>query len=202
MNSFCWYPCLQIFASMHASVYNFFVAMHLPVKAKFCTRTQHKLYSAYLYRRHSQFSFQVSICMAYMRLILYNKRVSIAYTGCTNKRRNFGVLSCIIDYVYPFTYFIFRIFPPLRIACKAMITSVLKLFSFGIQIEVPWVNMAQRMCKHQVLINVYLQFHIEIEWLKHFTTLEACKLDSQWYTFPKWATNIWANVSNWNGTFN
>ena len=32
------------------------------------------------------------------------------------------------------------------------------------------------------------------EWLKHFTTLEACRLDSQWHTFPKWAINIWTNV--------
>ena len=25
---------------------------------------------------------------------------------------------------------------------------------------------------------------------KNFTTLEACRPDSQWHTFPKWATNI------------
>jgi hypothetical protein len=54
--------------------------------------------------------------------------------------------------------------------------------------------MAQRMCKRQVLINFYSQFYVEIEWVKHFTTLEACRLDSQWHTFPKWPTNIWANV--------
>jgi hypothetical protein len=54
--------------------------------------------------------------------------------------------------------------------------------------------MAQRMCKRQVLINFYSQFYVEIEWVKHFTTLEACRLDSQCHTFPKWPTNIWANV--------
>ena len=57
----------------------------------------------------------------------------------------------------------------LGIACKAIIW-VLKLFSFGIQIEVAWVNMAQRMCKHEVLINFYSRFYIEIEWLKHYNS--------------------------------
>jgi hypothetical protein len=47
---------------------------------------------------------------------------------------------------------------------------------------------------HKVLINFYSQFYMEIEWLKHFTTLQACRLDSQWHTFPKWATNVWENV--------
>jgi hypothetical protein len=61
----------------------------------------------------------------------------------------------------------------------------------------PWVNMAHRMRKHQVLIYYYSQFYIDIEWLKHFTTLEACRLDSQWHTFSKWATNIRANLLCW-----
>jgi hypothetical protein len=136
------------------------------------------------------------------------------------------MLSCIIYYVYPFTFFHANKYQylsctiainnsqnrsdlkmPVEIAffhrselhLKLLIVLdlVLKLFSFGIQIELPWpwVNLAQRLCKHQVLTNVYSQFYIEIEWLwKNFTTLEACRMDSQWHTFSKWATNIWENV--------
>jgi hypothetical protein len=73
---------------------------------------------------------------------------------------------------------------------KLLHASIEIILIFGIQIEVPSVNMAQRMYKHQFLINFYSQFYIEIEWLKHFTKLEACRVDSQWRTFPKWATNI------------
>jgi hypothetical protein len=54
--------------------------------------------------------------------------------------------------------------------------------------------MAKRMCKHQVLVDLYSQFCIEIEWLKHFTELEVCRLNSQCHTFPKWAASICANV--------
>ena len=44
--------------------------------------------------------------------------------------------------------------------------------------------MAQRMCKHQVLVNFYSQFYIEIEWLKYFTILEACRLAENGIRFP------------------
>jgi hypothetical protein len=44
------------------------------------------------------------------------------------------------------------------------------------------------MSKHQVLINFYPQFYIEIEWLKHFTTLElhveACRLAQNAIRYP------------------
>jgi hypothetical protein len=61
-------------------------------------------------------------------------------------------------------------------------------------IKLSRLNGAMRMCKHQVLTNFYSQFCIAIEWLKHFSKLEVCKLNSQCHTFPKWATSIWANV--------
>jgi hypothetical protein len=87
-----------------------------------------------------------------------------------------------------------RTFPPLGVALKAIVW-VLKLFSFGIRIQVPWVNMAQHMRISVKFWQTFTRnFHIEIEWLKHFTELQACRLDSQWRMFPKWATNIWANV--------
>jgi hypothetical protein len=38
------------------------------------------------------------------------------------------------------------------------------------------------------------KFCIEIEWLKHFTELEVCRLDTQCHTFPKWVTSISTNV--------
>jgi hypothetical protein len=54
--------------------------------------------------------------------------------------------------------------------------------------------MAQRMCKHQVLVNFFSQFCNEIEWLKRLTELEVCRLNLQCHTFAKWATSIWENV--------
>jgi hypothetical protein len=69
-----------------------------------------------------------------------------------------------------------HIFPPLRIVCKPIVW-VLKLFSFGIQNEVAWIEMAQQICKHQVLVNSHSQFCIEIEWLKNFIELEVCRSD-------------------------
>ena len=54
--------------------------------------------------------------------------------------------------------------------------------------------MAQLKCKHQVLpINFYSQFFIEIEWLEHFTTLEACKtgLTMVHLRFPNGQQTIW-----------
>jgi hypothetical protein len=66
-----------------------------------------------------------------------------------------------------------RTFPPLGVTLKAIVW-VLKLFSFGIRIEFKFWQTFTR------------NFHIEIEWLKHFTELEACRLDSQWRMFPKW----------------
>ena len=65
--------------------------------------------------------------------------------------------------------------------------------------------MAQLKCKHQVLpINFYSQFFIEIEWLEHFTTLEACRLDSQWRIYVSQMGNkqFGKMFENWKNNLN
>jgi hypothetical protein len=52
----------------------------------------------------------------------------------------------------------------------------------------------QRMCKDQLEGTFHSHFCIEIEWLKQFTELEVCRLDTQCHTFPNWVTNISTNV--------
>ena len=64
------------------------------------------------------------VCMACMRLILYNKRVSIAYTGCTKKG---GTLACYRalynHYVYLFTFFHIKI-RHLAVECYTFLVSL------------------------------------------------------------------------------